>query len=291
MIACLAGDLFIFVGETRQTIYIWDFKKNLWASFDTSLHVNDEIGHVGLLHMTFFRTVDNRFGNRSCTMTGKLSALVAALQQFVILSNPMAATMANDSIFNIPMSQIPFNFPLNSRGVRFAVITRTNTHYWEQVVSRTFPLTFDALDRDYVSHRIEFLTFSTVSLDNSQPSYVQTTYNTDTDNFHSCCQIKQRYCDSKIIRTWVQTNRADIIQTSFPPLTCPPPAPTSRVTKIVIPSAISSVSLQASNTIATGRLLDYSFDPLSGRLCSIEKRNGGYGYETNVVISDYLLHP
>jgi hypothetical protein len=85
MIGCLAGDLFIFVGdsETRKTIYIWDFKKNLWASFDTSEHVNDEIDHVGLPHMSFFRTVDNRFGNnRSCTMKEKLSALVAVVQQF-----------------------------------------------------------------------------------------------------------------------------------------------------------------------------------------------------------------
>ncbi|KAF8185967.1 hypothetical protein BJ912DRAFT_474480 [Pholiota molesta] len=267
MIGCLAGDLFIFVGdsETRKTIYIWDFKKNLWASFDTSEHVNDEIDHV----------VYNE-GKIIC-----FSCSGATIWEMIQPHGSHCGETTTSLIF--PMSQIPFNFPLNS-----GVITRTNTHYWEQIVNRGFPLTFDALDNDRISRRIEFPAFGTVSSNDSQPSYVQTTYN--TDNFDSCRLVKQRYCDSKIIRTWAQTKRADIIYTSIPPLTCPPPASTSGVTKIALPSAIHSVSLQASNTIATSRLMDYSFDPLSGRLCSIEGR-GGFISEINVVISDYLRHP
>lgn len=166
--------------------------------------------------------------------------------------------------------QIPSRRIISLRGLE--------TYLWDQNVDHGFPLSFDLITEDTGSYRVQLIRSSpNQNIQDVDACIVR--FDDNSDNFNFPCGMLQRYCEGSIFRTRVSKGT---LYFSLPPQVCTVTGVTSKTGSSEssdYPPARSLCSRRGSQNV-----VDYSFDPCSGRLCSVDQSG-------TISVFDYLHCP
>ncbi len=176
-----------------------------------------------------------------------------------------------------PDTQIMFDLPVGLIPIRAISFQGMDTHRWNQYVDHGLPITLDTISDQTGSLHI-MLTDSYNQPLQHTPSYYSHAFRDNSESVIKCRHVKQRFCKDTIVRTWCSLASGAFYLSLLPSISGGAASQSLNSSPIPETIPIRSLGLRCQNWI------DYSFDPVSGRLCVVDQ-NG------EIAIIDYLVDP